>query len=110
MSGSKNKDKKDESDSKSSLKATSSSSKTQCDGPDEEILNKPKLVFHCQLAHGSPTGLISGFTNVKELYHKIAECYEIQAKEVRNQFKEDFNLLDLFSVIIYFCVAGNITK
>ena len=21
--------------------------------------NKPKLVFHCQLAHGSPTGLIS---------------------------------------------------
>ncbi|CAF0762088.1 unnamed protein product [Didymodactylos carnosus] len=38
---------------------------------------KPKLVFHCQLAHGSPTGLISGFTNVKELYQKIAECFEI---------------------------------
>lgn len=97
MSGSKKKDKKDESDSKSSLKATSSSSKTQCDGPDEEILNKPKLVFHCQLAHGSPTGLISGFTNVKELYHKIAECYEIQAKEILfctlNTHKVDMNKL-----------------
>jgi hypothetical protein len=45
--------------------------------------NKPKLVFHCQLAHGSPTGLISGFTNVKELYNKIAECYDIQAADVR---------------------------
>lgn len=44
--------------------------------------SKPKLVFHCQLAHGSPTGLISGFSNVKELYSKIAECYDIQANEV----------------------------
>ena len=46
-------------------------------------VNKPKLIFHCQLAHGSPTGLISGFTNVKELYNKIAECYEIQPTDVR---------------------------
>ena len=45
-------------------------------------VNKPKLIFHCQLAHGSPTGLISGFTNVKELYNKIAECYEIQPTDV----------------------------
>jgi PDZ domain-containing protein GIPC len=44
--------------------------------------SKPKLIFHCQLAHGSPTGLISGFSNVKELYSKIAECYEIQQNEV----------------------------
>lgn len=44
--------------------------------------SKPKLIFHCQLAHGSPTGLISGFSNVKELYNKIAECYEIQQNEV----------------------------
>lgn len=43
---------------------------------------KPKLVFHCQLAHGSPTGLISGFTNVKELYGKIAESFQIQPTEV----------------------------
>ena len=49
----------------------------------EEARPRPKLVFHCQLAHGSPTGFISGFTNVKELYQKIAETYEISASEVR---------------------------
>lgn len=51
---------------------------------------KPQLVFHCQLAHGSPTGLISGFSNVKELYSKIAEVFEIPANEVRVN-----NLFDL---------------
>ena len=44
---------------------------------------RPKLVFHCQLAHGSPTGIISGFTNVKELYQKIADCYDLPVSEVR---------------------------
>lgn len=43
---------------------------------------KPPLVFHCQLAHGSPTGLISGFSNVRELYQKIAECYELPMDEI----------------------------
>jgi len=43
---------------------------------------KPRLVFHCQLAQGSPTGIISGFTNVKELYMKIAECYDMQSQEI----------------------------
>lgn len=43
---------------------------------------KPKLIFHCQQAQGSPTGLISGFSNVKELYEKIAECYDFTADEV----------------------------
>ena len=52
-------------------------------GPPQEARPRPKLVFHCQLAHGSPTGFISGFTNVKELYQKIAETYEISASEVR---------------------------
>jgi len=42
----------------------------------------PKLVFHCQQAHGSPTGIISGFTNVKELYQKIADCYDMDPKDV----------------------------
>lgn len=42
----------------------------------------PKLVLYCQLAHGSPTGIISGFTGVKELYQKIADCYEIPVSEV----------------------------
>lgn len=49
---------------------------------DTNIL-KPQLVFHCQLAHGSPTGLISGFASVKELYQKIAECYDFSVDEVK---------------------------
>ncbi|KAK7944870.1 hypothetical protein WMY93_000598 [Mugilogobius chulae] len=43
---------------------------------------RPKLVFHTQLAHGSPTGRIEGFTNVKELYGKIAEAFNISAPEI----------------------------
>lgn len=43
---------------------------------------RPKLVFHCQQAHGSPTGVISNFTNVKELYQKIAECYDFDPDQV----------------------------
>lgn len=45
-------------------------------------VSKPPLIFHCQLAHGSPTGLISGFGNVRELYQKIAECYDLLVEEV----------------------------
>ncbi|XP_029440714.1 PDZ domain-containing protein GIPC1 [Rhinatrema bivittatum] len=43
---------------------------------------RPRLVFHTQLAHGSPTGRIEGFTNVKELYGKIAEAFSIPGSEV----------------------------
>lgn len=43
---------------------------------------RPKLVFHCQQAHGSPTGIISGFTNVKELYQKIADCYDMNVEDI----------------------------
>lgn len=50
--------------------------------PAPEPAVRPRLVFHCQLAHGSPTGIISGFTNVKELYQKIAEVYEIPSNEI----------------------------
>lgn len=48
----------------------------------EPTILKPQLVFHCQLAHGSPTGLITGFSSVKELYQKIAECYDFPVDEV----------------------------
>jgi hypothetical protein len=48
----------------------------------EAQMTRPKLVFHCQQAHGSPTGVISEFTNVKELYEKIAECYDITANDI----------------------------
>ncbi len=88
--------KKEKKEQDSVPKATSSSSKCHGFEPDMEEY-KPKLVFHCQLAHGSPTGLISGFTNVKELYHKIAECYEIQSSEILfctlNTHKVDMNKL-----------------
>lgn len=43
---------------------------------------RPKLVFHTQLAHGSPTGRIEGFTNVKELYSKIAEAFNLIPDEI----------------------------
>ncbi|KAJ8356849.1 hypothetical protein SKAU_G00196430 [Synaphobranchus kaupii] len=44
--------------------------------------SRPRLVFHTQLAHGSHTGSIHGFTNVKELYAKIAEVFHIPASEI----------------------------
>lgn len=46
---------------------------------------RPRLVFHTQLAHGSPTGRIHGFTNVRELYTKIAEVFNISPSEVGNK-------------------------
>ncbi|GAA6090956.1 PDZ domain-containing protein GIPC2 isoform X1 [Tachysurus ichikawai] len=45
---------------------------------------RPKLVFHTQLAHGSPTGRIEGFSNVKELYAKIAEAFNLNTTEMDN--------------------------
>jgi len=71
----KNKDKH----SGSNGPSPSTSQSTQHTDPP---VSKPKLVFHCQQAHGSPTGVISEFTNVKELYKKIAECYDISPDQV----------------------------
>jgi len=51
--------------------------------PTPQTQARPKLVFHCQQAHGSPTGVISEFTNVKELYQKIADTYDISSQMVR---------------------------
>lgn len=44
---------------------------------------RPRLIFHTQLAHGSPTGRIEGFSNVRELYAKIGEAFGIPPAEVR---------------------------
>ena len=57
----------------------------------------PKLIFHCQLAHGSPTGLISGFSNVRELYQKISDCFEIPVSTVNK-----FNLILKTNKYFYF--------
>lgn len=61
---------------------SSSTSKPGTPTVDNRNQSQNQLVFHCQLAHGSPTGLISGFSSVKELYQKIAECYEFPIEEV----------------------------
>lgn len=52
---------------------------------DNNGAQKSQLVFHCQQAQGSPLGLISGFSNVKELYQKIAECYDFPPEDVSNK-------------------------
>lgn len=44
-----------------------------------------QLIFHCQLAHGSQTGFITGFSSVRELYQKIADYYEFPVEEVTNR-------------------------
>jgi len=41
-----------------------------------------KVQFYCQLAQGSPTGIISDFADIKELYSEVASCYGIDASEV----------------------------
>ena len=51
---------------------------------------RPKLVFHCQQAQGSPTGLISGFSNVKELYQKVADCYGFPVDDVSQRLNSAF--------------------
>ena len=61
---------------------------------DHAAVKQPKLVFHCQQAHGSPTGLISGFTNVKELYEKIAECYDMPCSEVSRHYSHQCSTPD----------------
>ncbi|XP_039262475.1 PDZ domain-containing protein GIPC2-like [Styela clava] len=43
---------------------------------------KQKLVFHTQLAHGSPTGRIEGFANVRELYARIATSLSVPKEEI----------------------------
>lgn len=58
---------------------------------------RPRLTFHCQQAQGSPVGIISGFTNVKELYKKIAACYDFEASQILfctlNTHKIDMKML-----------------
>ncbi|XP_006919533.1 PDZ domain-containing protein GIPC2 [Pteropus alecto] len=41
-----------------------------------------RLVFHTQLAHGSATGRVEGFSSIQELYTKIAGVFEISPSEI----------------------------
>lgn len=45
-------------------------------------VSKNTLQFYCQLAHGSPTVFVSGFSSVKELYKKIGESFDFPESEV----------------------------
>ncbi|XP_020824176.1 PDZ domain-containing protein GIPC2 isoform X2 [Phascolarctos cinereus] len=47
-----------------------------------ELQPKPKPVFHTQLAHGSATGTVEGFSSIHELYAKIAQVFEISPSEI----------------------------
>ncbi|XP_016776748.3 PDZ domain-containing protein GIPC2 isoform X2 [Pan troglodytes] len=40
-----------------------------------------RLVFHAQLAHGSATGRVEGFSSIQELYAQIAGAFEISPSE-----------------------------
>uniref|UniRef100_A0A0D9S6X5 GIPC PDZ domain containing family member 2 n=1 Tax=Chlorocebus sabaeus TaxID=60711 RepID=A0A0D9S6X5_CHLSB len=41
-----------------------------------------RLVFHAQLAHGSATGRVEGFSSIQELYAQIAGAFEISPSEI----------------------------
>lgn len=56
----------------------------------------PKFVFYCQLAHGSPTGKVEGFTNVKELYQKLAEVFKVDPSQVGIHLCLRVNLLNYY--------------
>ena len=46
------------------------------------IPSRQELVFHTQLAHGSATKDVKDFSNVKELYAKIAVVFDIPTTDV----------------------------
>ena len=73
---------------------------TNSQNSSPNVGNKPKLVFHCQQAQGSPTGLISGFSNVKELYQKIANCYGFTADDVSTILMNDIKVDTVYSYCV----------
>ena len=57
------------------------------------------MVFHVQLAHGSPTRQVRDFTNVKQLYESIAKAFALVELDLSPQGREAqqshlFNLID----------------
>ncbi len=44
--------------------------------------NANLVSFQCQLAHGSPTAIIHGFSSPDQLYSQIADCFDIDADSV----------------------------
>lgn len=50
--------------------------------PISSIPSRQELTFHTQLAHGSATKEVKDFSNVKELYAKIAVAFDIPTTDV----------------------------
>ncbi|KAJ8251372.1 hypothetical protein GJAV_G00220640 [Gymnothorax javanicus] len=69
---------------------------------------RPRLTFHTQLAHGSPTGRIEGFSNVRELYAKIGEAFGISADEVSGWGSVMFCTLNTHKVDMEKLLGGQI--
>jgi hypothetical protein len=88
------------------LEQPSSSSRTVYPRPNKSQLRP--ILFHCQLAHGGPVGIISGFRNIRDLYRKIAECYDIKPSEVRTAHNVNYCLPVAFSrAIAGFLISPN---
>lgn len=60
----------------------------------------PKLTFNCQLAQGSRKGVISGFSNMKELYQRIGQCFKIAPDNVSYSDNVSFSFLILLDLLI----------
>jgi len=52
------------------------------DAPAQEAAESFDMVFHVQLAHGSPTKQVRDFTNVKQLYESIAKAFGIDTTSI----------------------------
>lgn len=48
----------------------------------QKAVTRQDLVFHAQLAHGSPTKKIKDFSNVKEMYARIGEAFKMRSSEI----------------------------
>ncbi|XP_064625095.1 PDZ domain-containing protein GIPC1-like [Lineus longissimus] len=82
---------------KSAPNGAAATDPSQAPEGQKSVYRTPKYQFHCQLAQGSPTGVISGFTNVKQLYEQIAQTFDFDASQIMfctlNTHKVDMNKL-----------------
>ena len=80
------KEKKEKLQDELSAQAAKMEKSTQKQEPNKAQQMAKQLSFNAQLAHGSHTVKISDFSNVKELYQRIAEGLGISITEVHIHF------------------------
>ena len=78
--GSSKKDKKEKLQDDSNEHQSAKQEKNEQESKAQQMAKQ--LSFNAQLAHGSHTVKIADFSNVKELYQRIAEGLEISISEV----------------------------